>query len=260
VASARHGRCALDRRSLWFLIALSLLCRAATASAHPNHGPSWGERYLKLEATADGVRVVYGLTVSARFGHQLRTATDSDRNGDVDEAEVATFGRNFAERLSKNVVLEVDDLAREEIWATPFTAGLGGPSAQGPIAVETSTTIEVPPGLHKVTIDDRAEFDGIYRTTAKIMAAPGVEIARAGKGRVPGAQELRLVFLDLPEDGPAPPRVITLELSVPGSTWPKVRWWSFGLGAGGSVLVATIAVVLWRRRRRLTEPGRDTGR
>lgn len=250
----------MDRRSLWFLIGLWLLCRAGSVSAHPNHGPSWGERYLKLEATADGVRVVYGVTVSARFSHQLRAAADADRDGDVNGAEVAAFGASFAERLSRHVVLALDERARDEVWATPFTAGLGGRSARGPIAVETSTSIAVPPGRHKVTLDDRAEFDGIYRTTAKILAAPGVAIAKSGKGPSPRAQDRRLVFLDLPEDGPAPPRIITIELAIPGSSGPEVPGWAVWLVVGGGGLVAAIAVGLWRRRRRVTGPGTDTGR
>jgi hypothetical protein len=240
---------------------LCLQSWAALASAHPNHGPSWGERYLKIDAAADGVRVVYGITVSARFGNQLRASADADRNGQVDEGEVTTFGRGFADRLAKNVVLEVGGRASEEAWATPFIAGIGGRGARGPIAIETSTSVALPPGTQKLTIDDRAEFDGIYRTTAKISAAPGIALLKSGKGRAPSAQDLRLVFLDLPEDGPAPPRIITVELSVPGGERNGLAVWGIVVAAGVGFVVVVIAVALRRRRRRrVTAPGTDTGR
>jgi hypothetical protein len=230
------------------------------AWGHPNHGPSWGERYLKIDASTGGVRVVYGLTISARHGVQLRSMADRNRDGDVDQAEVEAFAESYTSRLSKNVGIRVDDRELDESWVTPFSAGLAGVGARGPVALETSTVLEVPPGVHVVSIEDRAEFEGIYRTTAKVVATEGVSIIRCGKGTSPSARDLRLVFLDLPDDGPPPPRIMTTEIAFPGRSWlaPRGRLgWILAMGSGLLALVVA-AIVLGRRR--LTARGRGTER
>lgn len=250
------------------VVALTLILVAAAlarrpAEAHPNHGPSGGERYLKMAAEPREVRLVYGLTITARFARTIRSRFDQDRDGLVDEQEGRRFGRELLERLERGVTATVDGTPLELEWEAPVTIRLAGPVGSGPLAVEVTSRPEMSPGVHLVTLRDRVEFEGIYRTTANITAAPEVELLRAGRGPSPGNLRPREVFLDLPSEGPPAPRRLALEARFPGgappSPAPEARW-GIPVGAAVGVSVLVLGVLWWRRRRRgrVTGPGRGT--
>lgn len=216
--------------------------------AHPNHGPSWGERYLKLEMSSEHLRVVYGLTFNARYGRQVRDIADTDDDGVITPVESVRYGKRFTKILSRDFELFVDDETCDVEWSRPFVATLEGQLRRGPVAFETAAKLELAPGRHQLLCTDRAEFEGIYRTTAKLVVGEEVKLLRAGRGPQPRRKELRLVFLDLPDESPPSPRVMSIELELPGYTSildsSHPRWIAI---SGVGVLVVLLLGLVVRR-------------
>lgn len=247
----------------WLLFTAVVVVFSHDAHAHPNHGPSWGERYLKLEISPGHARVVYGLTFSARYGRQIREIADRDDDGVITRNETNQFGASFTKGLTADVLLDIDDEPRAVAWSPPFVATLQGKLRRGPVALETAAKVKLAPGLHRIVITESAEFEGIYRTTVKIVETEGVKLLRAGRGSHPRGTEHRLVFLDLPYEGPPSPRVVSVEVELPGPTGlmgsRETRWFIIGV-----VGVLVVLLLGWVGRRFLkkegspTEPGTDT--
>ncbi len=197
----------------FFLFALQA---PGTVESHPNHGPSLGERYFKLDVRDDRVRVVYGLTYAARHGGRVRGDADANGDGHLDESEAQSFGEGYRSKLSTSVSLRVDGQPEQLSWSTPFLGQVIGPLGPGIVAIEMTSEIELTPGAHTLVLDDRAEFTGIFRTTAMTSIAPEVELTKAGRGEAPRGRERRVVYMDLPSPGEPPSRVFSVEAVLPG--------------------------------------------
>ena len=246
----------LSRRVVATAFVLLVLICTATAQAHPNHGPSWGERYLKLDVAADGVRVVYGVTFVSRFGRKVRTLADADRNGRVDGGELELYGEAVTKRLAGDVQLTVAGDEKNLEWSAPFLGGLGGPLRGGPVTLETTAKVPLQPGTIRLLLEDGAEFDGIYRTTASIAVAPEVALIKGGRGPAPPGKRSRLVFLDLPSEGVPPPRVVTALVELPGTPNHEGNGsLSIVMLGIGTVLLVGICLVLGVRLRHYRRKG-----
>lgn len=246
---------ALYRAALSCLIAALILLPFVTASAHPNHGASWGERYLKLDIGENHLRCVYGLTIDAKSGRQIRDRANLNGNNEIDEQEASAFGALFIERLEADVALSIDDNEVELDWARPFAMGLIGRLGRGPVALETTAEVPLAPGDHRLRFIDRAEFDGIYRTTATLAVAAATKLLTAGRHENPSRVDTRIVFLDLPNAGQAPPRRLFADIVTPGaSSSPGQSQENFAFLVLGALLLIAI-VGLQLRRRRIDERG-----
>lgn len=220
--SSRDRRfCVTDRITpLLTLALLGVLWSLAPGSseAHPNHGPSLGERYLKLELRDDRLRVVYGLTYAARHGQRVRAQADADGNGMVTAEEERSHGDECRQQVSEAVKLTIDGRVRALAWNDPFLNAFTGPVASGPATIELTTEIPLGPGAHRLVLEDSAEFLGIYRTTTAIVVRDQAELLKAGKGRSPSGRDRRFVFMDLPSPGAPPTRIFTVEARLPGGS------------------------------------------
>lgn len=238
----------------WGLIVLIMAWSSPSreVGAHPNHGPAWGERYLKLEISSEGARVVYGLTFSARYGIKVRRMADEDRDGVITTSESEHFGARFIEGLERDVRFDVDESRRHLSFSSPFVAGLESPRGRGPVALESAAKLSLNPGSRRFVLTDASEFEGIYRTTAKLVVSDDVKMIRCGRGPRPARKELRLVFLDLPEEGAPPPRIITAEVELPRDAVilsPHLLMWIVICTVGVLLTVATGFVVKSRMKR-----------
>lgn len=219
---------------------------------HPNHGPALGERSIKLEISEGKGRVVYGLAYRAPVGRKLRFLADTDHNGSVDHAEAEKRGQVLSKTIAENTTLVAGGRSVSLRWQPLFVAQLEGRIARAPLAVESVATFVFAPSTKVFRLTDSAEFDGIYRTNARIAAKGEVTITKAGRGENPGRVEKRFVFLDLPSEGPAPARVLTALVALPEQPEqppdesPRALWrW-----IGGVILVLTCGVVWLLRKRR----------
>ena len=229
------------------------------AWAHPNHGPTLGERYLKLDLADHRVRIVYGLTYGSRTAAAIRTVSDTNGDGVVDASEAEARGRALIERLTAKVRIEARGRELAIRWRPPFIVGLAGPGARGPITMEAVGRTELPTGTERIVVRDRAEFEGVYRTVATVATDGTVTLLRAGEGENPSTLQRRVAYLDLPEDGPPPPRIFTVVLRPlePASQgersddgeWPSSTAWALAV-VGGVALVGLIAFITMLVRRR----------
>lgn len=235
------------RRAIPSVLLMLALLRPGGAGAHPNHGPTLGERYATLSIGGGSGRLVYGLTFTSPHGLGERREADTDGDGRISEAERCARASAFVAAVGRAVVAEVDGRRTRLAWGEPFYGPADAVRA-GPLAVEVVATFDLPAGSRRVSLEDRAEFEGIYRTTVSIDAGPGVEIARAGRGTAPRDVERRLVFIDLPSAEPPSPRGVTVFLEREGRRDSPGLPWAFG--AVGCVSLVLLALALAARRRR----------
>lgn len=230
--------------TLWLIVgSLGFALHSGPAFAHPNHGATLGERYLKLDVRGDRVRVVYGLTYAARHGATVKGTADADGDGRVDDEESRRHGEVLRRAIKTGVNLLIDGVPAPLDWTPPFLGQLQGPVALGPVAVETTAEVTLSPGIHIVILEDRAEFAGIYRTTTTTVVAPDVELRRAGRGRAPRATTRRLIFMDLPTPGTPPARVISAEVGVPEEAATSApSSWALALGGTAAAIVMLMLV------------------
>ncbi len=233
-------------------------------AAHPLHRPAMGERYLKLDLRQGHIRVVYGITYASRSGREVRREADIDGDGSIGEAEEERQIRGYRRRISRAVALTVDGEAVDLDWGEPFLGGFAGPVGAGPATVETWARVPLPPRARLIVLEDRAEFDGIYRTTAMIVTEGEVELERAGRGRAPTGRDDRLVFMDLPAPGPPPVRIVTIELLRPEEaeiSGAAIRLWGFVGGVALLAVLGLLGLFLFRRvSRRARTSVQNSGR
>jgi len=249
-------------RCLMLLASVSILSLGEAtkeALAHPDHGPTMGERYLRLEVDEDRARLVYGLTYTARFGRNVRAARDQNSDGRIDEGEHSAIAREHARSIGAGVEARVDGQVQTISWAETYVGPVDGPITATPLAIESSGTIALDSEATHLSIHDGAEFEGVYRTSAEIEAVRGVELTAAGRGLEPSGRVVRTTFLDMPSAGQPAVRVLSARFTRPlhprssarnenghpamGSLGPKMALALLGLICLG------IVVRRWRRGR-----------
>ena len=201
--------------SLALLVATTLVY-ADVVDSHPNHGPSLGERYFKLDVREDSVRVVYGLTYSARHGDGVRRDADKNRDGQIDETEARGLGEVYRQKVSSDVTLSIGGQPKQLTWSQPYLGQVAGPIGPGIVTIELTAEAELGTGAQVILLDDRAEFTGIYRSTATTSIAPEVELTKSGRGAEPRGRERRIVYMDLPSPEAPPSRIFSVAAVLPG--------------------------------------------
>jgi hypothetical protein len=184
----------------------------------------------------------------------MRRRADTSGDGAISEEERRAEANAFLKAITVGTRILVDGEPVDVEWGEPFV----GPAEvvrPGPLAFEAVATYSIPPGEHRLTIEEHAEFEGIYRTVLTAAPARGSEIEIRGIGRGTEATDLerRLVFLDLPTPGDPPPRTATLRVVMPGVVESEGAGTSRGLWplavAGGLIAIIAIIVTLARRRK-----------
>ena len=236
---------------------LVLATSPRAAAAHPDHGPTLGERSLSLELHPSGAKLVYGLTFTDRFGLKLRLSADADRDGRLDDSERSRAASALAASVREGCRLLLDGTEVQPTWAEPYLGPAEGPIRPDPLAFELTGRVPLAGGRHRVTIEDRTELEGIYRTAVRIRAEPGVDLVAAGRGWEPSRLERSIVILDLPSPTAPPPRVVTAEVVLPGAGESPAPV-SAPVVVATVVAIALLTVGLWGRLRR--GPGRPERR
>ncbi len=244
-----------------------ILAPISSTSAHSNHGPTLGERYLKLDISVERVRTIYGLTYGSKHAAGIRSAADGDSDGVVSAEESETYGQLLLEQLVAEVSLDINGEPTVVRWGGPVIIGLAGAGARGPVTIEVTGSTDLPPGTERFVLRDSAEFDGVYRTTATLATTNEVTLIRGGEGLEPRTCLRRVAYLDFPEDGPPPARILSALVRGPAVAEPlQTRSWSRGsvsthVWGAGLLLSAVVVMIVWRRRRRVkaTGRGRDNG-
>jgi hypothetical protein len=170
------------RRALVLAVTLGA---AAAASAHVAPSVDDNNRYLKLTALGDRIRLAYVVFYGEVPGARLRPALDTDGDGAIGEAEADAFGGKLGAEIAAALDVTVDGAPRPIAWSL-VSVGLGSPRVQGgSFSVDLVANLCLPAaagGRHELRLRDRFRLPKPGETEVKIDDSPGIQLERARVG------------------------------------------------------------------------------
>ena len=236
---------------------------AAPVIARAHVAPAIGDnnRYIKLTALGDRIRLAYTVFYGETPAAALRQAIDTNHDGAIDDAERQGFARQVAAEVAAALVITIDGAPRPVAWSQ-VVVGLGTPRvAAGAFSIDlvAALCLAVPRGGHAVVFRDHYPLARPGETQVKVEDSPGVAISasRIG-GAVDEAHDYNLVGPSgaLDTEGleltfTATDRaVITGDGVCAGPAAPRALPIVVGAIAVGAIAVAAILAVAARRRKR----------
>jgi len=175
---------------------LGLAVAPALAIAHVAPAVGDNNRYMKLTAQGDRIRLAYTVFYGEAPAAALRQAIDTNHDGAIDDAESQVFARQIAADVAAALVITIDGAPRPVAWSQ-VVVGLATPKvAAGAFSIDlvASLCLTVPRGAHAVVFRDHYPLARPGETQVKVEDSPGVTIttSRIG-GAVDEAHDYTLV-------------------------------------------------------------------
>jgi hypothetical protein len=226
---------------------VAALFAPSTARAHLGHVVLSAERYLKLEASPEGARVVVSLTLGAGEARRVLAAADADGDGTLTQSEADAYMAQWGEGLETDLPIEVDAEPVEVAWGEAFLDPVG-PIRSLPATVEMVARVPLPGGRHTVRFRDRMRREAFDRTDVVFRVRDGAELIASGPGEAPEGLTRELAFG--PQLGAsAAGEAFTCVVRLPEPEGAPTPWWAV-LAVGVVVIVAVAAARALARRRR----------
>ncbi|MGE0551527.1 MAG: hypothetical protein AB7O24_16255 [Kofleriaceae bacterium] len=158
-----------------FIVAIAVV--ATTASAHVAPSVETNNRYLKLTPGAGRVRLAYTVFFGEVPGAQARRLIDTDRDGEISQAEAQAFGDRLGRDVAAALELDVDGRSGPLTWTT-VSVGLGQPITKaGAFSVDLiAVRCLSSRGTHELVIRDRFVLPKPGETELIAEDTPGVTI------------------------------------------------------------------------------------
>lgn len=168
---------------------MALLAVAPRATGHIEPAVDANNRWIKLTPMGNQVRLVYTVYMGEIPGSRARKRLDSDRDGNLSEAETAVFAEEMAAAVQTKLEVTIDGQRVPVVWSLT-DVGLGTPVvAAGAFSVDLIANLCITrPELatHELIIFDRYRVPRPGETEVKIEESPGVHIESStfgGKGQ-----------------------------------------------------------------------------
>jgi hypothetical protein len=246
------------------VLVLAVTFAAGRAAAHIAPSVDDNNRYVKLTPAADRVRLSYTVLFGEVPGAQTRKTIDANHDGTISDDEASDFGAKIAAEVAPSLELTVDGKNQAVTWAT-VAVGMGSAeTSAGTFSVDLVAWACLPAarGTHVILLRDRFRIPRPGETEIKVEDSPGVTIQHARVGTTndpthdykfagPGGP-LADDGLDLEfTAGDKAPLTAngTCGATADGSKRPPTRM-IITLAAGIAFVLAMIAVIVTRRRRR----------
>jgi hypothetical protein len=153
------------------LVSLSAI---TPARAHVQAAVDENNRYLKLTPMGDRVRLAYTIFLGERPGATLRKRIDRNRDGQLDDAEAAAYGKEIAALVHPAVSVTLDGKAAKIAWTT-LDVGLGTPSvAAGAFSVDLVGWVCATGDSHRMVLVDTVALEKPGETEVRLEDGPGV--------------------------------------------------------------------------------------
>ena len=246
------------------VLVLAVTIAAPPAVAHISPSVDDNNRYVKLTPAADRVRISYTVLFGEVPGAQTRKTIDANRDGTISDDEASVFGTKIAGEVAPALDVTVDGKVQPVTWAT-VSVGMGSEqTAAGSFSVDLVAwaCLPVARGKHQIVVRDKFRIPRPGETEVKVEDSPGVTIHHARVGTLsdptndyrfagPGGPladdglDLEFTASDkapLTADG-------TCSTTSAAKARPPTRM-IITLAAGIAFVLAVIAIVIKRRRRR----------
>jgi hypothetical protein len=155
-------------------------CFAGLLAAHFAPSPNENNRYAKVLILPDAVRVSYTVYFGERPGALERARMDTNRDGQLSDAETRAFGAALLAELAPSLVVTVDGMpAKAALWRLT-DVGLGTPVVAGG-SFSVDVALEVPFGdaphpEHTLRFDDQWLPPTPGEAETRLEPAPGVTV------------------------------------------------------------------------------------
>ena len=244
----RPGRAVRRPRRPWRAVALAVVVAAlgpgaSAARAHPGHLGIRADRYLKLEVSPKGLRLVVSLTLGPVAATRWLRAADTNGDGKVSEAEAEASMKRWTEALDRELPVEIDGKGVKLRWTNPFLDPIGEIDGR-PATVEMTGLAALDGGRHHIVLRDKMLQEAFDRTDVAIEAVPPARLLAAGPGERPDERLRRFAVVK----GERLDAVGVL-VELPGEQQAERRRFGTYL-ALGALAVLGLAVWLGARRRR----------
>jgi hypothetical protein len=165
------------------LVAAFVLCALPRpVSAHVAPSVNENNRYLRVTALGDRIRIAYTVFLGEVPGEQARRRLDADRDGMVEENEADTYGRELGKVLEGNLALELDGAPTELRWSE-IHVGLGTPATSaGAFSVDLIAWLCLADSAkpeHSIWLRDTFRVPLPGETEVLVEESPGVTVTRA---------------------------------------------------------------------------------
>lgn len=152
---------------------------ASRAEAHVEAAIDENNRYLKLTPMGDRVRLAYTVFIGQRPGEALRRRLDRNRDGQLSDAEAASYGDELGRHIRAAVAITLDGRPATIAWRTQ-DVGLGTPSVTGgSLSIDLVGWICTGGASHQLRLHDTLALDKPGETEVRLEDGPGVRF-RAG--------------------------------------------------------------------------------
>lgn len=236
----------------WLLVAFALGSPAlfassvpwpATAHAHLGHVVQRAERYLKVDATPGGARLVVSLTMGPQEMARISNAADANQDGHVTQAEADAYMAEWGAGLRTELPVTVDGQPVDLSWGQAFFDPIGELRPVGG-TVEMVALVPLEGGEQRIVVTDGMRQETFDRTDVAFSARDGAELVVAGVGLDPREVAGRLTY-----GGVTEVEVLTVVVRLPVVSAPEQRSYAMvGVVGAAVALAAGLLVAVWRRR------------
>jgi hypothetical protein len=239
---------------------LAVVAITSPVAAHVAPSVDDNNRYLKVTPFGDRVRIAYTVFFGEVPGAIERRSIDTNRDGQISDAEGHAFGQKIADEVRAALDLEVDGHTSPPTWTT-VDVGMGTAQvAAGSFSVDLVAygCFATARGKHHIGIRDRFRLTHPGETEVNVEDGLGITIDRA---RVGPADDPSHDYKFAGPGGPlsddgldlqitaGPKSTVTADASCSAETRSARRTWPFVAG-GGVVLVGLGALLIARMRAR----------
>jgi hypothetical protein len=239
---------------------LAVVAITSPVAAHVAPSVDDNNRYLKVTPFGDRVRIAYTVFFGEVPGAIERRSIDSNRDGQISDAEGHAFGQKIADEVRAALELEVDGHTAPPTWTT-VDVGMGTAQvAAGSFSVDLVAygCFATARGKHHIGIRDRFRLTHPGETEVNVEDGLGIAIDRA---RVGPADDPSHDYKFAGPGGPlsddgldlqitaGPKSTVTVDASCSAETKSPRRTWPFFV-VGGVVLAGLGAWLTARMRAR----------
>ena len=163
---------------------LAVVAITSPVAAHVAPSVDDNNRYLKVTPFGDRVRIAYTVFFGEVPGAIERRSIDSNRDGQISDAEGHVFGQKIADEVRAALDLEVDGHTSPPTWTT-VDVGMGTAQvAAGSFSVDLVAygCFATARGKHHIGIRDRFRLTHPGETEVNVEDGLGIAIDRARVG------------------------------------------------------------------------------
>jgi hypothetical protein len=201
------------RRRAVAAAALGLLLLRAEAGAHVAPSLDDNNRYLKLSLLGDRVRLAYTVFFGEVPGLAMRRTIDTDRDGQLSDAETDGFARKLADEVAGQLAVQLDGRDAAVTFSLvsfgSVTAAVAGSGSGGAFSVDLVATLCLQASregrseaggeasgkangelVHRLTLRDRFHVPRPGETEVHLEDGPGISIGKAAIGEHGAAERV----------------------------------------------------------------------